>query len=636
MGILAFSITLGLVLLLGFSYAFFTLTLNGTKQNTIKVGKLSLNLTDQNPITVNNMVPTYTNVALGETPYTFTVTNDGTVDADYQIYLDNTGTLTDLSYFDYALKKDGKILKLDYLTTLSNSLLSFGTLHPGESSTFELYIWLDANTTTEDLSSLTGTYESTIRIESTQRKEKKLSSYIVHACDGKTDCIKEVGDTAYFQNSYYNSSNIKYIWYSGKMWTATGYDSNGNVKAVTSTEQAYIPWGTTLDYKGSYVETWLNEEFLPTLNNCEKLLVTDYAWNYSSETGSGFSDPIGTDKIVQAPVGLLNKEEIYYGSDQDTSISSDDWILNMLGKHYYTLTPTISNKIFVGGLGHMAYGDYALNNDKFAGVLPSIVFKNNVIVISGNGTLENPYHIKGDAKGKNGDLLNTRSPGEYVAFGDGINSSYRISAIEDGKVKLISTDALKSISVNSSGDEEWDFLNRIRLSQQVKGSYYPYPYKVGSGDYLHYDANSTDYPLAYFLNHEFLNPSEGYLSLADKNMLMMNQTFYTGTLTGSSNYTSAKDSSKAVTATVGLPVLGETFTIPQREETISSTFSSSANKTVFMTNNGTSLYGMFLSNYLGTSMAARDSFRPSLYLKNNVKIKGGSGTKSDPYILTME
>ncbi len=635
-GVGILSILLVLVLLLGASFAWFTLTLNGTKQNVVKVGKLSLVLTEGDAITIDSIVPTYTNAALSETPYTFTVGNNGTVDADYQIYLDNKGTITNLSRFNYALKKDGKLLSINALSKLSNSMLFQGMIHPGESSSYELYIWLDANTTSKQVESLlTGTYESAIRIESNQPREKKLSSLVAHACDGVENCTKEVGDTTYFQNGYYGAdSNRKYIWYSGKMWIATNYDSNGNVKAVTATEQTYMPWGPTLDYKGSYVESWINEQFLPSLNNYEKLLVTDYTWNYSSETGSNFADPIGTDKMLTSPVGLLNKEEIYYGSDQDEWINSVDVILGMLGQYYYTLTPTMANNIFVGGMGHLGYGDYSLNKTDFAGVLPAIVFKNSVTIVSGSGTKSDPYRLKGDEPGKQNELLSTRYSGEYVAFGEGINSSYRISEIEEGKVKLISTNALKEIAITTDGKERWQNLNEDYYEVSDTPSY---PYVIEGGNYLHYDANSKDYPAAYFLNHEFLTTISGYISSSDKNMILTNQNFYTGTVTGSSSYKNAKDTTKAVIATVGLPILGETFNIPQKEDAVyPKNISVNGDSTLFMTNDGNVPYYQFQNSYFnGSASSDITSFRPSFYLKDTVKIKGGSGTKTDPYILSI-
>lgn len=583
-------------------------------------------------IHLESAVPTYTAAALEEKPYTFTVTNDGTVDADYELYLDNQGTVKgdDLMLFNFALKKDGKILKIDSLAQLSDPLLFLGTIHPGESSKYELYIWLDAINTAEDMTLLEGKiYQSAIRIESDQQKEMGLANSLArYDCNGKAECTRTVDDITYFQQGYYSNafSTMKHIWYSGRMWIVTSYDSEGNAKAVTAKTQTYIPWGTNLDYQGSYVEHWLQNKFLPSLNNYEKFLVTDYVWNYSDEIqGEGDSDHwlIGNDKIVRSPIGILNKMDYIYGSPSNSAFDSNNrGMFTVLSNHNYMGTQKASGGLWTTGMGYLANAGYEM-----AGVSPSIVFKKDIIIMSGSGTLKDPYRLEGDESGKQGELLNTRYPGEYVAFGEGINSSYRISEIEDGKVKLISTNSLKSIEMDEYGDEVWKFLNQENRNQ-------PYPYKTGSGDYLHYDGNSTDYPIAYFLNHEFLNPTTGYLSMTDTNMIATDQTFYTGTIAKNGSYMEAKDPSKAVTATVGLPILGETFNFPQSEEETSSTFFSFINdRTVFMTNDGTSLYHVKHRTRCSAGVGRQYSFRPTLYLKNTIKIKGGSGTKSDPYIL---
>ena len=82
-------IALALVLLLGGTYAWLTLTLNGTKKVRIEAGTLSLVLDEGNAINVEDSVPMSDIDGLATTPYTFSLQNNGNVTSKYTIYLDD-------------------------------------------------------------------------------------------------------------------------------------------------------------------------------------------------------------------------------------------------------------------------------------------------------------------------------------------------------------------------------------------------------------------------------------------------------------------------------------------------------------------------------------------------------------------
>lgn len=627
------SILLVLVLLLGSSYAFFTLSKTGEKQNIIKIGKLSLVLNEEagSGIKLENAVPTPIDQGLKGTPYHFTIENNGTVDADYSVYLDNTGTIDDPYMFYYALKKDGKIIDMNYLNSFD--VLSFGTIHPGKKVEYDLYIWLDYNVAASDVG--TGYYQGTIRIESNQQKVRKLSSYVNHACDGETECQRNDEGMTYFQQHYYGKDAIrKYIWYSGKLWLATGYDNDGNVKAITTQVQTQIPWGSTSAYQGSYVESWLNEEFLPTLNNYQKFLVTDYPWNYSvlPAAGSNYQTPIGNETIVTSPVGLLNTWDIFQASDGDDRMTGADTILGsgLTGFHYYLGNANSEGKVAVSGGGLISYGPYELGSTVMPGISPAVVFNKDVKVVSGTGTQENPYRLEGDTGATSGALLNTRYGGEYVAFGDQLNYTYRINKVEGGKTKL---NATYPLIVRSVTTEEEKYEHLVVYTTTSSSTIYNRILWSTSGG-INYNPSSTDFPLAYFLNHDFLEASNGYMTASDRLMIAENQTWYMNSVSFTQSYKKAGASASGMdmktTATVGLPILGERSFELETNPLVSGTVGGYRN--ILLTLSGGSARHFF--NVRHTSGSTSSAVIPSLYLKSSVKIKSGSGTKNDPYILT--
>ena len=87
-----FVIVSAVVMLIGLSYAWLQLTLRGQREiNIFAAGTLQLELDDTmtNGISVENAVPITDEEGKAQTAYTFTLTNKGTVDSDYTIYLDD-------------------------------------------------------------------------------------------------------------------------------------------------------------------------------------------------------------------------------------------------------------------------------------------------------------------------------------------------------------------------------------------------------------------------------------------------------------------------------------------------------------------------------------------------------------------
>ena len=88
--LLLLSIIIALILILGITYAWLTLVLNGTKSNQIVAGNLVLNLADEgNGINLEGAAPVSDEVGKEYQTYDFTLTNTGNIDAVYTIYLDN-------------------------------------------------------------------------------------------------------------------------------------------------------------------------------------------------------------------------------------------------------------------------------------------------------------------------------------------------------------------------------------------------------------------------------------------------------------------------------------------------------------------------------------------------------------------
>lgn len=184
-------ILIGLALVLGISYALFRVTLNGTKKNRVTTGTLSLKLIDDDEdspenytkVELINATPESDEDGLKEVPYTFTILNDGNVDANYTLKLevDDESDLSD-KFIKFAFIKGvdenyslPKLLstaaKEESRTLIGNKTvmlytLDQGTLDVGDSIDYILNLWVDEHA---DNTAMSKELNALIRVDGVQK-----------------------------------------------------------------------------------------------------------------------------------------------------------------------------------------------------------------------------------------------------------------------------------------------------------------------------------------------------------------------------------------------------------------------------------------------------------------------------------
>ena len=450
---------------------------------------------------------------------------------------------------------------------------------------------------------------------------------------GKTTIAKSMDGTVYeklYCKSYWQDPadgtkycsgtndqvNDNYVWYSGKLWRIVAIYPDGTMKLITEDEITAINWGSTVEYDGSWVYQWLNEEFYDTLYNKENIIVTNSTWNYSTDGNSTPVKPetIATQKTKTAPVGLLNAYE-YHNATRNASYVTN--YLN-IGYYWWLITPYSTSYVW-----SVAYDGYLYNYSpsSFAiGVRPSINLKSGV-ELTGVGTKDNPYRIVGDMESptNNVTLLSSRSSGEYVKF-DG--DLYRIVETSNGITKLTRVDYLRD--------------NGTVIKKNFASSVY-----FGKSS-----NTQTDTYWDYYLNNNWYNS----ISSTYKNMLV-DGTYYLGMYPDNTNYKATickdtnldsvttknctkyttSDTDKTFTGKVGLPRVGEMFSAQ-----LGSGYSSSSSIWTITPHSDSNVqYVLNLGNLNCNSPSSNSGggVRPSINLKSGIKIYCGSGTESDPFII---
>ena len=613
------------IAIIGVSYAAFSYSGLGTKVNSITTGSITMTYEEtDNTISLSGALPTTDatgKVRLTEGEYfDFTVSSKiaGNVNINYEI------SAKDVTTSDRKI--DGSNIKL-YLTRLTDA---------GEEELMTPEVYNEeatANDYTGRPSGEMSLYTSSMNSSETNRY--RLRMYVTEEYNPQGDggnlqfsvqinvygkagdkplsagetVIKNLTSGSTYDDDIdtfiTGEDPNNYIWYSGKLWRAVSVNNEAKTtKLVTQwniSTTTYNPSNQT-NFEGSYMEDWLNDTsvdgFLGNLRDYENFVVTDAVWDATLDATSlgSITRPNGEATVTDA-VGLLNMYEYQSSNNGETN----GYLKN--GLIWWTLTPYSSYLVcFVYSDGY-ASGDPSTS---VHGVRPSINLKSSVKIVDGDGTVDNPYRLNGDNDTElSGNLLSSRYSGEYIKFGNEENNLYRIVSHENSTgTKIVSAEPLKS-----SGT----FITSAFGSNTT------------------FSSTNT---IGTFLNGDYLT---SYVDSSYSNMIEDNTTWYLGTVGDGTSYKLAKytDTNMSGYATsteskVGLLRFGELM---------SGQFDRFGNNTNYWTLTPYSASYVRFVNGSGNarSYSPTDAYgvRPSINLKSNVQITSGTGTKSDPFVLTL-
>ena len=580
-----------ILLVIGITYAWLTQTVIGEKVHSMRVGTFKFSLSEENSLTLDSGEFMSDDKGMSQDGFKFTVENTGVGYGNYSVYLDDdtfssNRTRIDDKFIRYSLGVNSDTVGTP--TNLTSRKLYSGTLGSKEKDTFVLRVWLN-----KDVNGDIGgqVFKSKIRIEVDQTVPTPVAEKLLAGVGDKGSIDKTDPEQTFITGESPNN----YIWYSGKLWRAVSIDPTDNsVKLITQWNITALPYSTTdnVFFDSSYAKNWLNDTsadgFLGNLREPEKFIKTNSVWNTTTLTS--LTKPAKTN-LVTVAVGLLNSYEYNHS-----------YLFN--GTYNWLISPRNDTKIWANSAGGNFYADSPRGA---SGIRPSINLNSSIKIVGGTGTKTDPYRLKGDNDKPQNILLSTRYSGEYIRFGTGENNLYRIVSHENGTgTKITSTIPLK----DSGNYKEMKFGSKVTFSK--------------------------DNTIGTFLNGDYLT-SGTYLTSDQENMIEDNTTWYLGTV-GYGNYklakyqdaTSSNLTTSTTTAKVGLLRLGELMA-GQFDKWIITTdywtltpYSDSYVRSV-------SYYG---SGYYRNGSTYSIGSRPAMNLKSTVKIISGTGTKSDPFVIS--
>ncbi len=426
------------VIFLSVTYAFIHVTITGNKRQVITAGNLDLVLTeDENNLMITNALPMYDEVGMLQEAFTFQLMNRTSNPTNYILKLIDitTGNKLNLTDVKYGLTKDGNST-IDLLSNIQNHTVDKGVIGGNQTIEYALRLWIKDSV--EDEASIKDkSLNYKLEVEVSQETGEDRDSAAVKLFTDTLDETCEIHDDS-VDTFLVGQCKNNYVWYSGKLWRVVlKNNETGAVKLITDNALTSIPYhlSNQTNFEGSYIDQWLNQEFLPTLHDYEDYLVTNSIWDATLDSSNAPTKPIRPNGMatLERTVGTLNVYEY------STVYTSSSYIKNDVS--WWLMTPYSSSQIQVVFNNGIYRED---NSTKGTGVRPAVNLKSDIRIVSGNGSISEPYRLAGDEQETiNGTtLLSTRYSGEYVRFNQEL---YRIVGIEEGLTKITAVETPTSL-----------------------------------------------------------------------------------------------------------------------------------------------------------------------------------------------
>ena len=418
------TIVISVIALIGASYALLTMTIEGEKKVSLTAGILKVDFAEGDNINLDNVAPMTDAQGQKTTPYTFTITNTGNINAYYHVSLeeDVNNTLSN-SYLKMRLTSDNGydsgVVKVSGYGTGSFDITSEATLEPSDKVTYQLWMWLDYNA---DNSAQGKEYKSKIVVTSYDRKQgtnavqlvkSKANDESLDYNNATSEQRKEVWTfshpateqtTALTDYRYIGSNPNNYVTFNNETWRIIGVfsvdDGTGNVeerlKLIRDESIGNMAWddNNTNDWPNATLNTNLNSGDYWTNNLSEdaKNMIGYAVWylggtsNYRSSTDGltshwysyerGTTVYSGRSTSWTGKVGLMYPSDYGYATSGGTTTDRNA----CLNKELYSWDSS--------DFSDCKNNDWIFNSADQWTITPRDSYSNDVFILSSSGWLD--------------------------------------------------------------------------------------------------------------------------------------------------------------------------------------------------------------------------------------------------------
>lgn len=357
-----------------------------------------------------------------------------------------------------------------------------------------------------------------------------------------------------------------YVMYSGMLFRIISIDENKNIKMISNDTLTLLYSGLEKGYNDSYVNKWLNEIYGNTFFESERLL-----------SNSLMCEDV-IDSLDNITCNNINKDnKIILPSLNDYKFSGGENSFINNGKDFYLSSlDQNNNNYYINKEGQIGLNEITT---KIYGVRPVITINGSINLLSGNGSVEDPYLVEKH------DILKLSDTyvGNIISID---NNNYKVVSKEEDKVKLV----LDGVLLN---DEK-----ELELIFDSKSSIYN---------------NSSIYK---YLNDNYLNK----LSIKDS---IIKSNWGTNKLT-LDNLDYSNINKSVISSNIGMLNLGDFF-VGDYNNTYTLTRGIENDDIINIINENGNVYGDMVTS--------KHYVRPSFYLDGETNIISGVGNDIAPYEL---
>lgn len=403
---------------------------------------------------------------------------------------------------------------------------------------------------------------------------KDTTNYLVDAVLKKQSFVDLTKGLIYDEDKkeyrYVGEVSDNYIEYSGITYRIIGIDKDNNIRAVSDKSVTLMYSGLEKGYANSYVNKWLNKNEGLKYSGVYESNVNESV-NYLANSYI-CEDEIDDVKNITCDKSNNNNKIVLLSLYDYYKAGGKSSFLNNGETFYLGTVSSEKHNYYITNDGEVSINELST---KAYGVRPVITINSGTVLISGKGTKDEPYIIYNNEAS----TLEEVSINSYVSFSDQV---FKVVDNSRSATKVALDGVLKDVSISFGGKSN------------------EYTSKKGVGSYL----NTT------------------YLKTLDKSM-MVNAYWFNGKLSlDNLDYAIERDS--YATMYVGMMSLADLF---NNEEVNTLTLSRGieSDQIINVINKDGMVYGDFIDKEYNV--------RPVFFLKKDLKITGGKGTKDEPYTL---
>lgn len=290
---------------------------------------------------------------------------------------------------------------------------------------------------------------------------------------------------------YYKGIDVNnYVYYSGRMFRII--DISNGIRMIEDETETNLVWGMDTKYSESYINNWL-KAYLNTLKDYDVYLDKNKWCNEVVE----IENYKCTDNIEEY-VGLISTSDYLQAGGKNSYLNN--------GTYFWTINQDYDGNVFYVNNEGSINNVYKRDDNYFSyGIRPVITLKDDIGIVSGDGSKDNPYVIEdlGNA------LLKDNSVGNYVKYSDDI---YRVLSIDEKGIELI-YDGM--IEVEKKYGDVYKYLNnefikKFNEENLVKNDYYIDEYSYNNKYIIENKNKKSNYIIIPSIGTLFLNKDSNY------------------------------------------------------------------------------------------------------------------------------